>query len=385
MKLLIFPDCHFGYGRGTELWEDSFELAAEALSRAGDVDSILLAGDVFDSRMPDLDTLTRTIQLLLGPVSQERNIAISEHGSKAAESISPLMRKGIPVVAIHGTHERRARGLLNPVQALERSGFLIYLHCNGVVCEKGGERVCVQGMSGVPEQYASNVLKEWGPKPQENCFNIFMIHQNIKKFVFSHAGLEMEELPPGFDLYVSGHIHDPQQFLFNSKPFIITGSLVPTQLTKESVKQRGFWIVDTASGGIEFVEFEKQRKVYYKAFAQAEQEQVEQYIENVLSTPHEKAPLIRIKLVGSIAENELRVRFHGKALLSFRKEVQEASAIKSLEEHKLSVQELGKQLLQKNLEKQDLKPELFETIFELLLNKKQKEALELLSSQQLSK
>ena len=386
MKLLVFPDCHFGYASGTELENDTYELAREALKRT-EADIIILVGDVFDSRTPTIDTLTRTIEVFLRSIVKENPVKIINTLGKNQENISPLSRSGTPLVAIHGTHERRARGLLNPVQAMERSGFLIHLHCNGIVFEKNGEKICVQGMSGVPEQYASDVLKQWNPKPEKNCFNIFLIHQNIKKFVFSPYGIDLEEFPEDFDIYISGHIHEPQKTIYRGKPLIITGSLVPTQITKETVKPRGFWIIDSLSGKIEFVEFVKQRKVYYKEFENVGQEEIENYINEILSKNHDKKPLIRIKVSNSkFSDNEIKQKYHEKSLISFRKEIIENELpIRSLEEHKLSVQEMGKKLLRENLEKFGLEKEIFENIFELLLHKKYDDVMELLNKGSLKK
>jgi hypothetical protein len=66
-------------------------------------------------------------------------------------------------------------------------------------------------------------------------------------------------------------------------------------------------------------------------------------------------------------------------MLSFRKDFEEeALPAQTLEEHTLTVQELGRKLLRENLHSAGLNPERFESIFELLLEKKAEQAQELL-------
>ncbi|NIQ17993.1 MAG: hypothetical protein GTN43_04250, partial [Candidatus Aenigmarchaeota archaeon] len=86
---------------------------------------------------------------MIKPLLVKNDVKLVKGIEKDISKISEIALMGIPIVAIHGTHERRTKGLLNPVEALEKAGFLIYLHCNGVIFKKGSERVAVHGMSGV--------------------------------------------------------------------------------------------------------------------------------------------------------------------------------------------------------------------------------------------
>jgi DNA repair exonuclease SbcCD nuclease subunit len=193
MKLAIISDLHFGFGAGTEREEDAFSAASEAFGKAKDADLIILGGDIFDSRDPDADMLSRAMEILQQPLLEKSSGArlVGFVGGKAGGTVSKMSLLGIPVVSIHGTHERRARGLVNPVQALEKAGFTIHLHCNGVIFEKSGERVCIQGLSGVPDQYAESVLKEWDPAPMAGCYNVFVLHQSITEFLYAEHTLDM--------------------------------------------------------------------------------------------------------------------------------------------------------------------------------------------------
>jgi len=380
MKLSIISDMHLGFASGTERENDAFEAAEEAIEASQGCDAILVAGDIFDTRTPSTDILIRAMQLFMRTNFWKGGAWISEGISKDLSDFSPLNFTGVPVIAIHGTHERRSAGLLNPVEGLEKAGFVIYLHCNGIILQKDGERVCVQAMSGVPDQYAEAVLSEWNPRPVEGTFNILMLHQSVAPFLYSDRMIEVESLPRGFDLYVAGHMHDPQQSVHSDSPFLIPGSTIQTQLTKESAQGRGFWLLDTQTGEIEFRELESQRKVYYRSFDSPEPEEIENEIEEILEETHEKKPIIRIRLSGKeIPVSEIQKKFEGQAILSFKKDFEEDMLpARTLEEHRLSVHELGRKLLRENLQSAGLDPEKFEGIFELLLEKKAEQAQELL-------
>ena len=399
MKIAIMSDFHFGYGAGTELENDSFEAVRQALEASSSCDLIIMPGDLFDTRVPGTETLAKAMELMIKPsLSSNRARFVRFIGRDG--SVSPRNLSGIPIITIHGTHERRTKELMNPVQALERAGFAIHLHCNGVVFEKNAQgdsaagttadavgrseaasdKVAVFGFSGVPDQYADAELKQWNPKPEPGCYNIFMLHQNIREFMppqIEHA-IKTEELPDGFDLYICGHIHEAQKAKKGGKPFLFPGSLVPTQLNKESTKPRGFFIVDTRSGSIGFVELEKQRRVF--VIESGSREEIIREVEDALSKKQASRPLIRIKLPAVVDGNlshELRLKYEGRAVLSIKQEAsedEEASKAMTLEEHVLSVQEMGRKLLDSNLRGANLNPGLYESLFELIVDGRMEEA-----------
>jgi DNA repair exonuclease SbcCD nuclease subunit len=385
MKISILSDFHLGFAAGTERESDAYEAVLEILEKSLDSDAIIIAGDMFDTRIPTTEVFVEAMQLLARPMKRGNGVRISGGIGKDAGNI-PLLKSGIPVIAIHGTHERRVRGLLNPVEALERAGFLVYLHCNGVILEKPGEAkegVCIQGMSGVPDRFSAGVLEHWDPKPAEGCFNILMLHQSLSPFMYAPHMLPVESLPPGFDLYICGHMHEPKKSVYSGSPFIIPGSSVVTQITRESVNPRGFWLFDTKTREAEFRTIENQRSIYYVTLDAGEtgREDIEREITGILKSPHGKKPVIRVKLTGrdsGLRLDGITEKFGDRALISFRKDTEDDTPVKSLEERRLSVQELGKTLLEENLREAKLDPGTFERVFELLLENKTGEVLEIL-------
>ena len=378
MRISIISDVHLGYGSGPEVLEDSFEAFQEALEKSMGCDAILMGGDLFDSRSPSTEILTRAMQLLIRPLSTQARTRLVQGLDKDLKGLTPLHQQGIPVVSIHGTHERRVKGLMNPIQALEKAGFLIHLHVNGVVLEKDGERLCVQGMSGVPDQFSSAVLDRWSPKPEKGCFNVLMIHQSVSPFMYANHLLPVEKLPKGFDLYILGHIHESRKAEYDGSPLIIPGSLVTTQLTKDSTSPRGFWVVDTATRDAAFIPLESPRKVYFMEHKGSQQE-LESDITKLLEHKHNKKPLIRVKAEVQDIQG-LQARFSHKAIVSMRHAKDQAAVPQAvgIEEQTLSVKELGHQLLKENLGKLELDQELFDGVFQLLVNNEPEKALMLL-------
>ncbi len=365
-----------GFGAGTEREADPYTAFSEALERSLDSDLIILPGDIFDSRTPSVEILTKVIQLLRKPmmIDDNKTDIVGEN---------QLLKKGIPVIAIHGTHERRVRDLLNPVQALEKAGFLVYLHCNHVILQKGIEKIAIHGMSTVPDQYGEAVLKEWNPKPIDGCLNILVTHQSIAPFLYAEHLIPLESIPRGFDLYINGHIHGSKRIEYAGSPFIIPGSLVPTQITKDLTKH-SFCKIDIegrAIKSIDFIELENQRKIYYNEFGPEDNlEKIESYLKVISEQQYNLKPIVKISISNrSIPIKELINKFQDKIILYYRKDSEENEIeVSGIEERTESVQELSKKLLKQNLQSFGLDNKKFQTIFELLAEGKKERVLEVL-------
>ena len=360
VKIAIISDLHFGFGRNTERSEDCWEAAAEAFEKAKDSDLIILPGDIFDEKIPRPEDWAKAMKLLSGVK--------------------------VPVVAIHGTHERRGKGLINCVEGLEHASFLKHLHCESATYEIKGRKISVHGMSGVPEAYAKEVLEQWNPKPIEGSFNIFVLHQSIHPYIYNPIeppSLKLEDLPKGFDLYVSGHVHWSERTEVMGKPFIIPGSLVTTQVNKTEAKYRkGFYVVElNEKTEIKFVELENQRKVFYKDF-ELDNEKISDVIEKVdeyLGGINEKRkPLVRVRVSGKIGKgteldfSRLKEKYREKMILSLSSRVSEEELenklklLRDIRESRISVEEMGLRILRENMKEMGLSKN-YEEIFDFLV------------------
>jgi len=331
LKLALISDPHLGAKWGTPREQDSFDQFREAIERSIELGAqlILILGDIFDTRIPRQEVWAQALRILSLPLAHGRNsVRLVRIIDKDPGEISPLSLRGIPVVALHGNHERRTRGLTNPVEALEAAGLLIHLHHNSLVFEEGDQRVAVHGMSNVPEQYASKVLSMWNPKPVEGAFNILALHQSIGQYVYSGEEtptLDVSDLPPGFDLYLCGHIHYRSESSAHGRPLIFPGSTERTQLIKvEAEIPKGFYLVEIGERlGLEFIELRTQRDFHYVemkfdgATISEINKAVRKKVEELLRQPRRndrKPPLIRIRLLGTLAKEASRSEFDDRAI-----------------------------------------------------------------------
>jgi len=385
MKISIISDLHLGYGQNTERENDSFEAFQEAVEKSLDCDVILLGGDMFDMKIPNTEVFTSAIGILKKTLEKENGIRIIGGVNKNTDEF-PLIKQGIPVIGIAGNHERRVKGLLNPVEALEKAGFLIYLHCNAIVLEKAGEKIAVHGMSSVPDQFGEQVLGEWDPKPIDDCFNILIMHQSIAPFLYAPHLIKLEKIPRGFDLYINGHVHGSVKTEYDGKPFIIPGSLLPTQITKD-LDKHSFCKLETENKKIkslEFVQLDKQRDIHYLEFLDkdADIKPIENKIQEIIKVKRNLKPIIKIVLYNkNLQTKELEERYKEFSLLQFQKKLPEEEnriEAKSIIERIESVNDLSKKLLRENMKSMNLDIETFENLFELLDNQKKGEAEKLL-------
>lgn len=378
-KVSVISDLHLGFKKGTQREDDAFIAAERAFRKAVELDSdiILLAGDIFDSRFPRPEHWSRFMELL--KIFQDgREVEVGR--TKNIDEVPESSSKGTPVVAIHGTHERRGEGLVNPIQALKRAGFLTHLHCSSIELKVGGEKIGVHGMSGVPEKYSKKVLKKWNPEPFDGAYNIFMLHQDIEPYIFNPANppsLGLEDLPDGFDCYASGHIHWRERTELRGKPFIIPGSLVPTQLKKKEAEvEKGFYLIDTEEDEIDFVEVEPPRKFFYEE-VEIEGESirdievsVDERLAELLSSDFEERPIVRVVVKGELPEGvnpndlnlgSLRPKYKQKAIVKIANKLEEAGAeekiqmLRDVRNEELSVDEMGMKMLRNQLEEMDSK------------------------------
>jgi DNA repair exonuclease SbcCD nuclease subunit len=299
--------------------------------------------------------------------------------------------KGIPIIAIHGTHEHRGRDFVNALDILEKSNSLVHIHAGYAKLEKefNGEKelVFIHGLGGIPEKMAKQALEKYSPKPISSSTNLLLLHQSFKEFLpfddESIATLSLTDLPEGFDLIINGHLHWINEQDISKKKFLLCGSTIYTQMKKlESEKEKGIFLFDTISKKIDFVPFEKQRKLFYEKmkFENALPEDIlkkaEDKINEILSNNFEIKPLIRLKLVGTIAkgfsQKDVQIKTSDKAIFSITKNfsVEEfkkrINDLKEIQKQKKSVIEFGIELLENKVLESNLSDFDTRRIFELL-------------------
>lgn len=410
MRIAVISDMHLGAKWGTPREGDSFDQAREAVERAAEMgaQAFIFPGDIFDARIPRQEVWASAMRVLSIPASiGNRGAGISEGIGKDTSEISPLMLRGIPVVAIHGNHERRTRGLTNPVEALEAAGLLVHLDREGVVLEDGETRVAIQGMSNVPEQHAKNSLMAWNPKPVDGARNILVLHQSVGQFLYSgeeRPTLDTSDLPPGFDLYLCGHVHYRCETTAHGRPLLFPGSTERTQLLRiEAEMRKGFYMLDVGEGiKYTFHELVSPRDFYYEElrFDGAEAAEVERALRRRLEEltrgrrKNQKLPLIRIRLLGTLSGSSSRAdidergicdEFSDRAIVAISKgdlvspgAEEKIRLLREFKEKRMTLDETAMAILQENLRELGYSgPFDVPSLYELLAEEREDDALKL--------
>ena len=400
MDISICSDFHLGKDWDGERREDSFENARESIKKSLDSDLILLPGDLFDTRVPRQEVLSKAANIFSLPVLNSKSDLEIVDTDK--ENIPELAMRGTPAIAIHGTHERRSKSFVNPIQLLERMGYVIHLHGEYVVLQnEEGDKVAVHGLSGVPERYAKDALHKMSPEPIEGAYNILLLHQSIGGYVYSDdrdAIISVEDLPEGFDLIIDGHIHwyniDDRE---KNKNLVFPGSTITTQMRKiEAEKPKGFLKLNTKTSKLEFIELESPREVFYEEVevagmdSQEARREINERIEKIVEKGLDKKPLVRIIIKGEdplrISKNQIRKKFGEDVIITIKKKFESDSsrskAFEEFEEERKSVEEVGMELLRDNVSKNnnfegrlDFGPE---DLFEVLAEGNKERAMKML-------
>lgn len=388
MKIAILSDFHLGFSLAPELEKDAFENAKKAMERAMDCDLIVIAGDLFHTKSPKPKMWYNILRLLSIPLRKDGKIKLLHSSKELKEIVKRRVLNHLPVIALHGNHERSPKGEVNVVEILESAGLLVYLHRDTIVFEKDGVKVALHGMSHVPERFAFNILNDWNPQPIEGCVNILILHQSIDPYVYSPIdvpSLTISNLPKGFDVIVDGHIHTSIIEKVDNTLFLMPGSTVITQFQpSEAQTGKGFIQLEILDKKIEakFIPLENTRKFFYKEIEIKEDSKasIEEAINEFLKKNRSpKKPVIKLKIIGEevdIIDKELQnieKRYKDKAIIFFSKEIispeikQKIELLRSLREQRKSIKEIGMYLLEENLKELNFEKSFnFERVFHLL-------------------
>ncbi|MGC9099047.1 MAG: metallophosphoesterase family protein [Candidatus Micrarchaeia archaeon] len=385
MRIAILSDFHLGYER---FYDDAYIQAQEALSKASELaDALIIPGDIFDNRSPKPEVLAQGINLF-------RSLLTKEWKAKVVSFEGPRkIFTDLPILAIPGTHERRAENAENAVGLLSLAGLLVDISEARAIIEKDGEKVAVYGIGGISEERFRDFLKEKEIKPAESMFNILIFHQSVYDLMpFDKNFIYLEELPKGFDLYIDGHIHSKYEGTVHSKPFLIPGSTVLTQLKEEETAKKGFFIFDTKSMEHEFVEINSRNFFVVKVditgkppssvLADAERAIAK------LAESYSK-PVIRVILIGEASSGfkqadfelfALAKKFEDKAIVEVSKNIKDKEVDAEIDEvrsraiENLSIKDYGTGIFIQKLSENGYKLEVNPSVlFEILSSEKNKE------------
>ncbi len=352
MRIAILSDFHLGYER---FREDAFFQAEEALNKAAEMsDALIIPGDIFDNRAPKPDVIAEAINLF-------RNLSRREWKFRVSEFIGDgKIFTDLPIIAIPGTHERRAQEAADPVDILGLAGLVVDVSNATAVIQGNGERIAIRGIGGIADDRFREVLEKENPVPIDGAFNIFMFHESIYEMLpFNEKFTKLSELPKGFDLYVSGHIHNKVEEKAHGKMLLIPGSTVLTQLKAGEQDGKGFFVYDTRTGEHEFVRINSRRFVLEKIdLGNMGEKSVVEYIQERLDAIIKSTggkPIIRVVLdrkgIGQDGDemeiNDIPRRYSESAVVEISRSLvpDDASGAASMQDHSsfenMSVKDYG--------------------------------------------
>lgn len=229
VKFAHISDVHLGGWKQQPLQDLNFESFKMAIDFciSEKVDFILIAGDLFDSAYPSIDTLKKTF-------SEFKKLSDSQ----------------IPCFIIAGSHDYSVSGKTF-LDVLERSGF-----CKNVSNFEEKEEgiilnpfiykgVALYGYSGKKSGFEVLDLRRIKFNDSPGLFKIFLLHTTIDK-AKGNIPIDAIEtnLLPKADYYALGHLHID----FNYENFVYPGPVFPNNFQElEDLKNGSFYIVDSTS------------------------------------------------------------------------------------------------------------------------------------------
>jgi len=251
MKFAHLADCHIGaYGRDVKLKDVNKKYFIKAVDIIIEevVDFVLIAGDLFNTAVPGIDSVKLVVSQL-----------------------KRLKDKGMPVYFIAGSHDFSPSGK-TMLDVLEHADLGINVAKGDVVEDdrlklkivkdlKTG--VGITGMVGKRGSLEKSFYHNLYTKHFNDFdgFKIFLFHSALNelkpKALANMESFPVSLLPKGFDYYAGGHVHIVDQASIDGYNIVFPGPIFPNTFYElETLKKGGFFIIeDGKSRFIELNEF----------------------------------------------------------------------------------------------------------------------------------
>jgi DNA repair exonuclease SbcCD nuclease subunit len=227
MKFGHLADCHLGGWRHPELQKlnfDSFKYALEFCKKEK-VEFILIAGDLFDSAYPPIETIKDTF-----------------------EEFRKLKESKIPVFIVAGSHDYSVSGK-SFLDVLEKAGFATNVH---KVQERNGaiileptiyKNVAIYGYPGRKTGMEVYDLEKIKLQESPGLFRILMLHTTMSDAL---PGLDIPSVNPSklpkADYTALGHLH----LVYEKEKRVYGGPIFPNNASElEDLKHGAFYICST--------------------------------------------------------------------------------------------------------------------------------------------
>lgn len=226
MKFAHMGDCHLGGWRQPELKDLNFACFELAINKCikEKVDFVLIAGDLFDSAYPPIDTLKDTFQ-----------------------EFRKLKEANIPVFLIAGSHDYSASGK-SFLDVIEKAGFCknvaVFEERNGKIILEPAiyKGAAVYGYPGKKSALEVDDIERIKLQDAPGMFKILMLHTALRDAVGTLPIKAVDErLLPQVDYCALGHLH----IIYNKAGRVYSGPLFPNNLAElEELQGGSFYIFD---------------------------------------------------------------------------------------------------------------------------------------------
>ncbi len=238
MKFAHLADCHIGSWRDPKLKDISTIAFQKAIDRCMEenVDFILIAGDLFNTSLPRIDSLKAVVSIF-----------------------RKLKEKSIAVYIIPGSHDYSPSGK-TMLDVLENAGLFTNvvrgeeidgrIKLNFTIDPKTGAKIT--GMLGrrlsLEKEYYKNLITE--NLEAEGGYKIFMFHSGIDELkpedMQNIISQPLSLLPKNFNYYAGGHVHIVKEANVEGYgTMAYPGPLFPNSFSElEKLETGGFYIVE---------------------------------------------------------------------------------------------------------------------------------------------
>tara|TARA_Y100000310_G_scaffold186269_1_gene186375 strand:+ start:28506 stop:29705 length:1200 start_codon:yes stop_codon:yes gene_type:complete len=350
MKFAHLADCHIGGWREPELKQLGIEHFRETINICikENVGFILIAGDLFNTSLPNIDLIKEVADVLRR--ARDQNISI---------------------YIIPGSHDFSVSGK-TMLDVLEKAGLVenvMKLKDNNLDFTTDKTNVKITGMygkmGGLEKQDYLMLNKDSLEK--EQGYKIFMFHALLSelkpKDLEKVDSYSLSLLPKNFNYYAGGHPH----FIYNENHngygrVVYPGPLFPNNFKElEELKQGGFFIVDTNKNGSKYIDIKIKDVVSVKINANDKTiiEIENEIIENIKDCDDK---ILTIRIEGVLKSGKLSdIRF--REITSKSKAyciLKNTNKLESQEFNEIkidygSIEEIENKILDKNIEEVKLK------------------------------
>jgi len=293
-------DCHIGSWRDPKLKDVSTDafLKAIDISIEKNVDFVLIAGDLFNTSFPAIDSLKSVVKKLI-----------------------ELKGKNIPCYIVAGSHDFSPSGK-TMLDVLEEAGLFINvckgsvdsetntLKLNFTVDKKTGAKITgMLGRAGTLDKKYYEKLDKTNLEKEES-FKIFMFHTTITEYkpkeMETADSSPLSLLPKGFDYYAGGHVHIILEK--NEEGFgkvVYPGPLFPNSFSElENLGHGGFYIYEDGKVEYQKINFFNTTKILVDCKDKTPESIQKDLMQKINDNDFENA-LVLLRFKGQISEGKI--------------------------------------------------------------------------------